>query len=74
MTEKIIINDFECEICGTKDKWQNIDEYRFKPHNMYICMNCGREEWVPIDSWIPQPGKFQFGWSDEEHIEESCPV
>lgn len=31
----------KCPICDTIGKWENVDQYRDKPHDMHICTNCG---------------------------------
>lgn len=33
--------DFPCTICGTKNKWRNVDEYRLNKVGMCMCENCG---------------------------------
>lgn len=32
---------YECLVCGSSDKWKNVDEYRYKPSGMHICEGCG---------------------------------
>lgn len=33
--------DFPCTICGTRDKWKNVDEFRLNKAGMCLCGTCG---------------------------------
>ena len=32
--------NFRCPICESNDQWENVDEHRYKPHDMCICKKC----------------------------------
>lgn len=31
----------ECPVCNTMGNWKNVDEFRYKPSGMCLCMTCG---------------------------------
>lgn len=41
VSKEIDIKDVRCPVCDSKGKWENVDQYRIKPHDMHICNGCG---------------------------------
>ena len=49
------MKEVRCQVCNTKGKWENVDEYRHVKKGMAICNNCG---FVTYPDRISDTGKI----------------